>query len=141
MAPKKNNKDKKKVVEKAPTYSSEMLVEQGNVALSNMELELAEQFFSRALTISPKDTNIMDALADVQIQIGEPQKAVVLLLQSTQQAPNANPFKWFYLGQLQSEMESVKSYRTGIQLLTALLATETEVSGAFTSCGRGVCFA
>lgn len=127
MAPKKNDKGKKKVAEKGPSFTADMLIEQGNVALSNMELELAEKFFSRALTMAPQDTNIMDALADVQIQIGEPEKAMHLLLQSTSIAPSENPFKWFFLGQLQAEIESVKSYRTGIQLLTSLLSSETEV--------------
>lgn len=110
------------------TYTAEMLVEQGNVALSNMQLELAEQFFSRALTMSPSDTNIMDALADVQIQLGEPDKAVELLRQSTSLSPKENPYKWFFLGQLQLEQDAVKSYQTGIQVLTEALPTLPTVS-------------
>lgn len=128
MAPKKSDKGKKKAADnKATGITPDKLIEQGNVALSNMEVELAEKFFTRALSIAPQDTNIMDALADVQIQLGESDKAVQLLLQSTSIAPSVNPFKWLFLGQLQSEAESVKSYRTGIELLTSLLNSESEV--------------
>ncbi len=128
MPPKKSDKGKKKAADnKAAGVTPDRLIEQGNVALSNMEVELAEKFFSRALSMAPQDTNIMDALADVQIQLGESDKAVQLLLQSTSIAPSVNPFKWLFLGQLQSEAESVKSYRTGIELLTSLLNSESEV--------------
>lgn len=104
-------------------YTPEMLVEQGNIALSNMQLELAEQFFSRALSLAPNDTNIMDARADVQIQLGETDKAMELLVQSTSLAPKENPYKWFFLGQLQLEQDAVKSYQTGIQVLSEALST------------------
>jgi len=60
----------------------------------------------------------MDALADVQIQLGEEEVALDLLLQSTSLAPSENPCKWFFLGQLQSGVESVDSYRAGIRHLT-----------------------
>lgn len=114
------------------TYTAEMLVEQGNVALANMQLELAEQFFGRALSMSPSNTNIMDALADVQIQLGESCKAMELLVQSTSMAPKENPYKWFFLGQLQQELDAVKSYQTGIQVLVELLPTLPSVRRACT---------
>jgi tetratricopeptide (TPR) repeat protein len=109
------------------TYTPEQLVEQANVALGNMELELAAEFYNRALEMSPNDTNIMDALADVKMQLGDTEKALELLVTSTIMAPNVNPFKWFFLGQMQFEFDAVNSYRKGIQILTQQLKTETDV--------------
>ena len=131
MAPERSKKGKKKPVKKdggnTREYTPEMLIEQGNVALGNMQLELAAEFFNRALNLSPDDTNIMDALADVMIQLGEQEKALELLLKSTQSAPTVNPYKWFFLGQLQLEFDAVKCYRTGIQILMSVINSEGDV--------------
>jgi tetratricopeptide (TPR) repeat protein len=128
MAPVRVRKESKAPAKKpVKTYTPEMLVEQGNIALNNCELELAANFFERALSMSPNDTNIMDSLAIICVQMGDTEKALELLLTSTKQAPNANAYKWCYLGQLRCGMEAVSCYRTVIQLLTAQLATETQV--------------
>ncbi len=63
----------------------------------------------------------MDALADVYIQLGEMENALPLLLNSTALAPQENPYKWFFLGQLQSGSDSIESYKIGISALTQLL--------------------
>jgi predicted Zn-dependent protease len=128
MAPKGKKKPVAKKSSAAGTvHTAQKLVEQGNIALGNMELELAEQFFSRALGMEPNDTDIMDALADVQIQIGDTESAKNLLLRSTAAAPQQNPYKWLFLGQLQNNMEAVHSYQRGITALGYLAAAEQNV--------------
>lgn len=119
-------KKTRKIKSSANDYTAAQLVEQANVALSEMQLELAEKMFCRALTKAPNDSNIMDALADVYIQLGEMENALPLLLKSTTLAPHENPYKWFFLGQLQCGSEAVESYRTGITVLSPLL--ESDVS-------------
>lgn len=120
-------KSKIKRLPEAKTYTVEQLIDQANVALSTMQLELAEKMFCRALSIKPNDTNIMDALADVYIQMGEMDNALQLLLRSTTNAPNENPFKWMFLGQLQTGPESIESYKTGIEILSKVLDVEDNV--------------
>lgn len=105
----------------------EALIEQGNVALAKMQPELASQFFSRAHQMKPDDTNIMDALADVLLQLGDTCQAQTLLEASTSLAPTENPYKWCYLAQLQSGLEAVTSYLRGIEILTATFSTADEV--------------
>ena len=83
-----------------------------------MQLELAAQFFKRALSLSPTDTNIMDALADVLLQLGEQEEALELLQTSTSTAPTENPYKWCYFAQLQTGEDAVNSYRKGIEILS-----------------------
>lgn len=106
----------------AVAHTPEALVEQGNIALSSMKIELAAQFFSKALELSPDDTNIMDALSDVLLQMGDQNLALELLQRSTSMAPSANPYKWCYLAQLQTGEDALLSYRTGINLLAGQLA-------------------
>eukprot|EP01036_Dinobryon_divergens_P041840 gene41840-55501_t len=73
--------------------TAEALIEQGNIALQRFEYELASNFFKRALEKKPEDTNIMDALADVFLQLGDRDSAYTLLQQSTLIAPEINPYK------------------------------------------------
>jgi predicted Zn-dependent protease len=118
---KKEKKSNTKKKASANDYTAAQYIEQANVALSEMQLELAEKMFCRALSKAPDDTNIMDALADVYIQLGEMENALPLLLRSTNLAPLENPYKWFFLGQLQCGSDSIESYRIGINALTLLL--------------------
>ena len=113
----------KKAAKKNKTKEAtpEALIERGNHALASLQPELAARFFQRALALMPDDTNIMDALADALLQIGEKEAAFQLLTLSTSTAPEENPYKWCYLAQLQSGKEAVTSYQRGIEILTRLL--------------------
>lgn len=97
--------------------TTEKLVEQGNNAVATMQPELALKFFQRAHDMNPDDTNIIDALADVHLQLGSPEKALDLLLISTSLAPEVNPFKWLYLAQLYQGMEAVNTYLKAIEIM------------------------
>jgi hypothetical protein len=115
----KSNKIVKKNEKKV--FTVEQLLDQANAAMSSMQLELAEKFYCRALVMTPEDTNIMDALADVYLQLGEMDNALQFLVKSTSLAPKENPYKWMFLGQLQSGLDSIESYRTGINILVNLM--------------------
>lgn len=111
---------------KKEPVKAEDLVDQGNAALSKMQPELALKFYSRALSLAPENTNIMDALADVHIQLGEPEHALPLLQQSTTLAPTENVFKWLFLSQLQQGLDALTCYQQGIQLMLASMAGEQD---------------
>ena len=73
----------------------------------------------------------MDCLADVCLQLGEPDTAFQLLSDSCQQAPSVNPVKWLYLAQLQEGKDALHSYNQGLALLRGLLdqvSPDSEVS-------------
>ena len=118
----------KKATKVAPkkTVSVDDLIEQGNNALSKLQPELAIKFFMRASELSPEDTNIMDALADVHLNLGDQEEALQLLLMSTALAPEANPFKWLYLAQLQIGLEAITTYMRAIEILEKMLRSESE---------------
>lgn len=109
-----SNKEKESI---SNVINVEGLIEQATIAYSNMNFELAIKFYERALTISSKDTQLMDALADTCLQIGDTKKAYALLLDSVKIEPNLNPYKWLYLAQLQEGKESLNSYNNGIEKL------------------------
>ena len=105
----------------------EGLIEQGNKALSSMAPELAANFYRRALAMAPQNTNIMDALADALIQIGDTPEALDLLVQSTSIAPHENPFKWLYLAQLQNGSDALESFNRAIAVLSCALTEHEHV--------------
>lgn len=85
--------------------------------------ELAVAFFQRAMEMEPSNTNVMDALAEVLMQLGDCEKSLELLTRSTTEAPSVNPFKWMYLAQLQGGEEALASYRRGVHELGAVLGS------------------
>eukprot|EP01038_Epipyxis_sp_PR26KG_P010802 gene10802-14501_t len=113
----------KKVVKKEETVDS--LLEKANNAMATMQIELASTYYRRALTKSDnQNTDIMDALADVSIQLGDVDTALSLLITSTSVAPSQNPFKWMFLAQLQCGSDAVESYRHGIEFISQLVSVE-----------------
>ena len=132
MGPKRKNKNNKKSTKskssktssgKVVIESCDSLIEQGNAAIANMQLEVAVECFTRALSLNPMDTNVLDALADALLQIGETEKARELLISSTRLAPATNPYKWMYLGQLEAGKDAVECYLKGIDALQSSLST------------------
>lgn len=95
------------------------LVEQAQLALEKAQPELALKFYERAHAINALDTSVMDAMADVLLQLDDPDRAFLLLTRSIELEPQANPCKYLYLAQLQTNHEALASYRTGITLLVS----------------------
>ena len=128
MGKKTSKKSSKKRLGSDSRISADELVRQGNVALSNVQLELAASLFERAMKLQPNDTNIMDALAEIYLQIGNQDMAYDLLTRSTTIAPEQNPYKWFYFAQLQDGFDSMACYEKGISfLLSNLDNSDTKV--------------
>ena len=93
------------------------LLEKGYDELARIEPEAALAIFQKAHILDPNDTNPMDAMADVLLQMGEQEEAMGWLVQSTTLSPTSHPVKWLNLAQLQSGKEALQSYSNGIQLL------------------------
>lgn len=135
----RKGKDKAKAKAKAKPVTVEGLIEQGNVAAASMQPELAMRFFQRALTMEPEDTNIMDALADVCLQLGDHSQAFQLLDTSTTIAPEENPLKWCFYAQLQNGLDSVGSYERCIQILKDKLDSAEAEGGLQLTYNKQIC--
>jgi len=115
------SKNKSKGTSKSKsTFTVDDLISKANDALNKLQPDLACKFYQKALQMEPQNTNIMDALADVLIQLGQSSEALNLLTQSTLIAPNENPYKWMFLAQLQTGIDAMESYNRGIILLTSV---------------------
>lgn len=114
---------------KVKTFTVDDLISKANEALNKLQPDLACKFYQKALEMEPQNTNLMDALADVSIQIGQSNEALTLLKQSTLLAPNENPYKWMFLAQLQSGIDAIESYNRGISLLS-VLTSDPEINDA-----------
>lgn len=110
----KNNAGKNK----HGTVTVHQLVLDAQQAAENFEVEKAVELYRRALKLEPNNYNLMDALADLCLQVGEADYALHLLTQSTNNSPESNPIKWMYLAQLLRGEDAVRAYRTGIDLLS-----------------------
>lgn len=115
----KKTTNKKKTSSKKKNASVEELVEQAQEALSLVQLETAVALYQQALQMEPQNTDLMDALADVCLQIGDTDRSLELLTKSTTMAPDANGIKWMYLGQLLSSKEAVNAYQKGIAIFSS----------------------
>ena len=116
-------------------YTVEDLLAKATECYEDGKFELSSKFYVSALAKEPENSQIMDALADVYMQMGDVDNALLLLKKSTDLAPSDNPCKWMFLGQLQNCTEAVDSYRRGIDILkNNLVDPEFEV-------GTSVCFA
>ena len=120
MSNKKNNNNNKK-------YSVNDLISKASDALNKLQPDLASKFYQKALEIEPSNTNLMDALADVQLQLGQTYEALDLLTKSTTIAPNENPYKWMFLAQLQNGINALESYNKGITLLNLSMTNDLDV--------------
>lgn len=111
---------RRKVRPNAPP-SVERLLQQAQEALAAIQLEDAIDLYLQALQLQPENTNIMDALADIYLQVGEAETALTLLRQSIALAPETNGVKWMFLAQLIAGKESLEAYKKGIEVLVKTL--------------------
>eukprot|EP00946_MAST-07B_sp_MAST-7B-sp1_P000028 g28.t1 len=84
--------------------------------------DLACKFLTRALETSPSDPTLLDALADVYLQLGNMEAAGMLLDKSARVAPDAGAAKWLSLGQLRQGEEAAACYQRGIAILNRELS-------------------
>ena len=99
-------------------HDPQELIKRGHAAMNNFQPEAAAQFFTRALESDSNNIDLMDTLADVLLQIGEAEKALPLLQRSITVAPNASPYKYLYIAQLQNGKEALSSIEMAVALLT-----------------------
>lgn len=112
-------------MEKKDISDVQGLIDQGNIALSKLNPELAGKFYARALQQSPEDTKIMDAYADVLLQLGEIQEAEKLLRRSIELNSYDNPIKWFFLAQMQNGLDALDIYHQGINIVENVMKSLT----------------
>ena len=99
------------------------LIKRGHAAVANFQPDVAAQFFTRALESDSNNTELMDTLADVLLQMGDAEKAMPLLHRSIALAPESSSYKYLYLAQLQDGRDALGSVEKAVSLLARDYAT------------------
>jgi tetratricopeptide (TPR) repeat protein len=100
------------------SYTPDQLLVKAAEFVEQCHYDIGAKFYLRALEMNPKDTNIMDALADAHLQLDQVDEALLLLEKSVSLAPSSGPAKWLSLAQLKQGQDAAACYGQGILLLT-----------------------
>jgi tetratricopeptide (TPR) repeat protein len=73
--------------------------------------------YQQALQAQPENVQILDALGELLLEVGDGQTAAELLQRSIQLAPGANASKYMYMGQLQEGADAISCFERGIAIL------------------------
>jgi len=98
-------------------FSVDELLEKAEDFAERFEFELAAKFYQRALDGAPDNTEIMDDLAEVLLELGQADSAKQLLNKSIQLSPNDNFSKYLNLAQHLEGKEALDCTDKGIQLM------------------------
>ena len=94
-----------------------------------MNFPEAIALYKAVIEDSPDDVAVIDALGELLLEVGDVDNAAQLFHRSIQLAPQANPGKYMYMGQIREGLEAVELFERGIALMEreyeALLASST----------------
>lgn len=83
-------------------------------------IEQARNTLEQAVNADPENPQVLDACGAFFIEYDDERIGVLILKKSIQIAPNSNPVKYFYLGQVSQGKEAVAYYTAGIELCRRL---------------------
>ena len=87
---------------KNTVLDADRLIEKGAELVEQCHYETAAKFFVRALEQRPNDTSLLEALADVYLQLHNIEAANMLLEKSAAISPDDGAAKWLSLGQIRA---------------------------------------
>lgn len=94
------------------------------------DAESAVKLLRRAAEISPNTPEVFDLLAEVEMALGESERASRAWMHTIQSSGNPDDIthaeRWLYIAQLQQGIEARDSYLQGIKLLQARAQTQSE---------------
>jgi len=85
--------------------------------ISSFEYDNAIKTLERNIKKYPNETSFLDLYGDLNIQIGDIDKAREMLLKSIEMAPTSGASKYMNLGQITGGAEAMKCYQRGIEIL------------------------
>ena len=98
-------------------------------------IEKARETLEQAVNAEPENPQVLDACGAFFIEYDDERVGVLILKKSVQVAPNMNPVKYFYLGQVSQGREAVAYYTSGI-LLCQRLGNQDGLISALCSVGE-----
>lgn len=104
------------------------LMSSAEECIAAYDFEGAMQFYEQALQIDPNHSPLLDAVGEVLLEMGEPEKAKAVLIQSVQLAPEGSFSTYMYLGQLLMGADAVACFDRGTALLLKDMECESDVA-------------
>jgi len=98
-------------------YTVAQLLEKAESCIETYQFELAQKFYERALEREPENTEIMNMLGELLVDMGLTDRAKVLFEKSVSLDPNS-PSTYMSLGQLLTGEDSISYFRKGIEIMT-----------------------
>lgn len=100
-----------------------ILMSKGQEMIDQCQPELAIKFYEKAHEQEPRNSQILDAMGDLYMELQCPQDAYRVLQDSIELEPDANAQKWLNLSQLVEGVEAEKYGEKAIQLLQSEYAS------------------
>ncbi|KAG0224987.1 hypothetical protein BGW41_004856 [Actinomortierella wolfii] len=102
-----------------PSYTVNDLLAQAQQAVDSFEFELAHQFATRALSMEPNNVDALEAAGSIELELGLYQEAQDHFLKCVELQPNNGFSKYMYLGQMSEQLEAIKYFQRGVDLMMA----------------------
>eukprot|EP01121_Diplochlamys_sp_Union-15-3_P004966 TRINITY_DN15188_c0_g1_i1.p1 TRINITY_DN15188_c0_g1~~TRINITY_DN15188_c0_g1_i1.p1 ORF type:complete len:316 (+),score=56.84 TRINITY_DN15188_c0_g1_i1:32-979(+) len=97
--------------------SIEGLFQNAENFINSLDYESAETCYSYILSMQPDNTEALDSLGEILIEMDERERAKKVLSKSVDIAPNEGAAKYFNLGQIHEGQQAINFISKGIQIL------------------------
>lgn len=121
-----------------PKHSVDAVVAKAEEFLCQGKEDMAATFYARALEMDPKNTEIMDALATVHLEVGNFMAAKDLFERSMAEKPNVGFEKYFSYSQMLCGKAAVECVLRGVQILDTKIREEKSRSNDVTFLSRSL---
>jgi len=98
-------------------YSVQDLMAKAEEMIQSFHPDTAEKFYIKALEMEPNNTEVMDSLAALLLDMDDWDRAKELLERSMKLDPDGDFSKYMHYGQMSQGAEALKYYQRGIDLM------------------------
>ncbi|CAO3701925.1 unnamed protein product [Rhizopus stolonifer] len=85
--------------------------------IDKLDYPAAHLFCQKGLELEPKNVELLELTAQVELELEQFEAAHDHLLQSIELAPNEGYSKYMYLGQMLTEKQAISAFQKGVELM------------------------
>ncbi|KAJ1994872.1 hypothetical protein H4R33_000106 [Dimargaris cristalligena] len=100
-----------------PKYSVDDLLAKAQANLDQFQHEVAYRFCQKAVELDPLRADALEALAAIELELGQFELALGHWQRCVELQPDQGAAKYMYLGQMTTEMDSIRYFEKGLTLL------------------------
>ncbi|KAG0742369.1 hypothetical protein G6F57_005762 [Rhizopus arrhizus] len=88
-----------------------------NENIDKLDYQAAHLFCQKGLELDPRNAELLELTAQVELELEKFEEAHNHLLQSIEVAPNEGYSKYMYLGQMLTEKQAIEAFQKGVELM------------------------